>query len=263
MQVFSARRRFQEHNRLPGLFSQQKGSCCLLTRHELKEQLQHDQFTDAVSSAVGYASSHRQSLVRWSVIGAVVLVIAAGAWWYLRSQRDARREDLATALAVLDAQIGPPNEYAKTFATESAKQDAGVKALSDVVGKDGGSKEGLIAQYYRGTLRAQTSGKAGAESDLKTVADSSSEVAPLAKIALAQIYMGEKKTTEAQGLLKGLVDDPKDLVSKAQAQVLLAQMQKTLNPQQSKDALKSIDNTDQLRPAVKKATEQLNSELTK
>lgn len=234
-----------------------------MTRHELKEQLQHDHFTDAVSSAVGYASSHRQSLIRWSVIGAVIAIIAVGAWWYLRSQRDARRHDLATALAVLDAQVGPPNEYAKTFATEDAKQDAGLKALSDVVSKDGGSKEGLIAQYYRGTLRAQKSDKAGAESDLKTVADSNSEVAPLAKIALAQIYLGEKKTTEAQGLLKGLADDPKDLVSKAQAQVLLAQIDETANPQRSKDVIRSIDPTDQLRPAVKKATEQLNSELTK
>lgn len=234
-----------------------------MTRHELKEQLQHDQFTDAVSSAVGYASSHRQSLIRWSIIGAVIVVIAVGAWLYLRSQREARRQDLATALAVVDAQVGPPNDYAKTYPTEDAKQDAAMKALSAVVSKDGGTKEGLIAQYYRGTLRVQKNDKAGAEADLKTVADSNSEVAPLAKIALAQIYISEKKTIAAQGLLKGLVDDPKDLVSKAQAQVLLAQLDQTTDPQQSKNVLRGIENTDQQRPAVKKATEQLNSELTK
>ena len=166
-------------------------------------------------------------------------------------------------MGVLDAQVGPPNDYAKTYATEDAKQDAEMKALSDVVTKDGGTSEGLMAQYYRGTLRAEKNDTAGAEADLKTVADSSSEVAPLAKIALAQIYIGEKKTAEAHGLLKGLVDDPKDLVSKAQAQILLAQMDQSASPQQAKDALKSLDATDQLRPAVKKAVEQLNSELTK
>ncbi len=46
-----------------------------------------------------------------------------------------------------------------------------------MVAKDGGTREGLIAQYYLGTLKAQQGDNKGAEADLSTVAGSSSEAA--------------------------------------------------------------------------------------
>jgi len=235
----------------------------LLTRHELKEQLQHDQFTDAVSGAVGYASSHRQALVRWLVGGAVVLILAGGIWWYRSKEAETRRSELGAAMSILDAQVGATSDSAKTYPTEDAKKDAWMKAISGVANKYGGTQEGLIAQYYRGAARAQKNDMAGAESDLRAVANSSNSVTPLAKIALVQLYLGEKKTAEAQTLLQELVKEPTPLVSKAQAQVLQAQVNETSNPQAARDALKSIDASDQQRMAVKRATEQLNSQLAK
>jgi hypothetical protein len=217
-----------------------------LTRHELKEQLQHDHFTDAVSGAVGYASSHRQALVRWLVGGALVLILAGGIWWYRSKQADTRREELGAAMSILDGQVGGTSKLAKTYPTEDAKKDAWLKAISGVASKYGGTQEGLIAQYYRGAARAQKDDMAGAESDLRAVANSSSSVTPLAKIALVQLYLGEKKNAEAQALLRELVKEPTPLVSKAQAQILQAQVNETSNPQ-----------------AVKRATEQLNSQLAK
>jgi hypothetical protein len=234
-----------------------------LTRHELKEQLQHDQFTDAVSGAVNYASSHRQTLIRWCVGGVVVLILAGGFWWYRQKQTGTRREELGAAMSIMDAQVGPPNDFAKTYPTEDAKNDAWKKAISAVAAKYSGTPEGLIAQYYRGVTRAQKDDAAGGESDLRAVADSSSSVAPLAKIALAQLYIGEKKTGEAQSLLQQLIKEPTPLVSKAQAQILEAQLDESANPQAAKDALKRIDATDQQRAAVKRATEELNSQLAK
>jgi predicted negative regulator of RcsB-dependent stress response len=131
------------------------------------------------------------------------------------------------------------------------------------VSKYPGSREGLIAQYYLGTLKAQANDTKGAESDLRRVADSTSEVAPLARIALAQVYLGEKKIAEAQGLLRAIINSPTSLVSKAQAQILLAQIDQSVNPAESKNILKSIDKSDQGRPAVSRATDQLSSQLAK
>ncbi len=88
-------------------------------------------------------------------------------------------------------------------------------------------------------------------------------MAPLAKIALVNLYLGDKKGVEAQGLLQGLIKDPSPLVSKAQAQILEAQVDQATNPQAAKDALKSIDAAAQQRPSVKRAIEQLNSPLAK
>jgi len=233
-----------------------------LTRHELKEQLQHDQFTDAVSNVVGYTASHRRNFVQWGIAAGVVLVLAGVAWWYMSYQRSLRQQDLSVALSIMDAPVGPPNDYAKTYATEEAKQQALLQALSGVVKKDGGSREGLIAQYYLGTVKARTNDMKGAESDLRTVANSGNVTSPLAKIALAQIYAGQNRLTEAQGLLRSIVNSPTDLVSKAQAQILLAQLNQTTNPKEAKNILQSIEKTERQRAAVSRAADALSAQLS-
>jgi hypothetical protein len=236
-----------------------------LTRHELKDQLQHDHFTDAVSGAVTYATSHRQNLIRYGIAAALVILIAGGVWWYMSSQTDQRRQELDSAMSILDAQVGPAaaDTSAKTYPTEDAKKDAWMKALSAFISKYNGTSEGNIAQYYRGTERAQKDDQAGAESDLRVVADSNSSISPLAKIALANLYLGEKKNVEAQTLLQSLTKDSSPLISKAQAQILQAQLNQSSNPQAAKDVLKSIDPADKKRDAVARAAEAVTSDLSK
>ncbi len=233
-----------------------------MTRHELKEQLQHDQFTDAVSKIVTYATENRERVFRLLVALAIVLAVAGGLFWYFSSRSAARERDLQAAFQVLEAPVGPPNDYAKTFPTQQAKTQASIKALSNVVAKDGGSRQGLIAQYYLGTLKAQQGDTKGAEADLTNVADSGSEVKSLAKIALAQVYVGEQKTTEAQKLLQSMIDKPTDLVSKAQAQILLAHLDETISPQEAKVLLQSLKTPGQ-RPAVDRAVSALQAQISK
>ncbi len=233
-----------------------------MTRHELKDQLQHDHFTDAVSDIVGYISSNREILTRWIVGLGIVLILAGGAFWYASYRRSIRQQDLQAAFDVLETPVGPANQFSKTYPSQDAKQQASLKALSSVVAKDGGSREGLIAQYYLGTLKAQKQDTKGAESDLRTVADSSSECAPLAKIALAQLYAGENRVTEAQALLRSMVNKPTDLVSKAQAQVMLAHLDATTNPQEAKKILQTLRTPNQ-DPAITRAADQISAQLTK
>jgi len=231
-----------------------------LTRHDLKEQLQHDEFTDAVSSAVSYTQSHRQQIIRWSVIAAAVIVVAGGIWAFLNYQKTQRENDLSAAMAVVNAQVGPPNDFLKTFPTQDAKDAAAIKALSDAAAKDGSSNEGMIALYTLATFKAKKD-QASAEPDFQRVADSGTTVAPLAKIALAQLYIGENKTPQAQDLLRSIINKPTDLVSKAQAQILLAQTEATVNPVDSKATLKMISPEDQKRQAVSRAADSVSAQL--
>ncbi len=236
-----------------------------MTRHELKDQVQHDQFTDAAANFVNYASSHRDKLIRWILAGVAVLALAGAAFWYASYRESVRQQDLDAAFQVLDAPVGqanPADPSAKTFPTQDAKTKSSMKALSNVLSKDGGTREGSIAQYYLGTLKAQSGDTRGAESDLNAVATSSSACAPLAKIALAQLYASENKTSQAQGLLRGLANNPSDLVSKAQAQILLAHLDETTNPQEAKKILQSLKGPTQ-DPAVSRAVDQLSAQLTK
>ena len=233
-----------------------------MTRHELKEQLQHDQFTDSVSSALVYASSHKRTLTKWGIAVAALVLVGIGIAWMNSYRRSQRQQDLQAAFQVLDAQVGPPNEYAKTFATQDEKTQASIKALAAVVAKDGGTSEGYLAQYYLGTLKAQKGDNAAAEADLRAVAASDSDSAALAKIALAQLYLATKRTPEAQALLRTLVDKPTDLVSKGQAQILLAQIDSTTSPQDARKLLQSL-KTPTASPAVTRAADQLLAELNK
>lgn len=232
-----------------------------MTRHELKEQLEHDSFTDAITQVVDYATSHRQELIRWVSIGVVVLVVAGGAFWYAQYRAFARRQDLNNAFAVADRPVGAAAPGVSSFATEDAKNQAVLKAFSDVMAKDGGSHEGLIAEYYVGTLKAKKGDIQGAEADLSRVADSSAKIAPLAKIALAELYAGSSMS-QAQSLLQSIINKPTDLVSKAQAQILLARLQENTNPQQAKKLLQSA-TTESKDPIVDRVAQQVSSQMAK
>jgi predicted negative regulator of RcsB-dependent stress response len=233
-----------------------------LTRHELKEQLQHDHFTDAVSDVLTYALSNRQRLIRWIVIAVVVLVLGAGALWFSAYKRSIREQALAAALHVIESPVGASTQLPNSYPTQAAKQQAEIKVLSDMVSKYGGTREGLVAQYYLGTIKAERNDSKGAESDLRRVADSGSDFAALAKIALAQLYAGENRISEARALLRSIANKPSDLVSKAQADILVAQLDLTTNPQEAKKVLQSLRAPNQ-PPAVSRAVDQLSGQVTK
>ncbi len=105
---------------------------------------------------------------------------------------------LEAALIVAQAPVGASNQGGMSYPTQEAKNQASLKALSEVISKHGGSKEGLIAQYYRGTVEANMGNNSAAQSDLKAVANSSSQFASLAKVALAQIDADENRVADAQ-----------------------------------------------------------------
>lgn len=232
-----------------------------MTRHDLKEQLQHDQFSDSVSKVVNYTYRNRQQVIRWSVVALVVLALVGAGIWYSSYRTGQRRADLEGAFEVASAQVGASGEFGKSYPTEEAKRQAELKAFSDVASKDGSSHEGRLALYYLGTLKAQSDPK-GAEADLKEVSDSSSDVAPLAKIALSQLYSGQNRTADAQSLLRSLIDHPSSLVSKAQAQVLLAQLEQTTNPKDAKKILQNL-KADKNDPVVARAADQITAQMAK
>jgi predicted negative regulator of RcsB-dependent stress response len=233
-----------------------------LTRHELKEQLQHDQFRDAVSDVLTYALSNPKRLVRLIVVAVLVLVLIGGALWFAAYKRSVRQGALAAALSVIETPVGTTSQPPNSYPTQDAKQQAEIKVLSDMVGKYGGTREGLIAQYYLGTVKAERNDTKGAESDLRRVADSKNEFAPLAKIALAHLYASENRISDAKALLRSIANKPSDLVSKAQAEILLAQLNLTINPQEAKKILQSLKGPNQ-PPPVSRAVDQLSGQLTR
>ena len=128
-----------------------------------------------------------------------------------------------------------------SFPTQPAKDAAGVKSMTDVATKYDGTRQGGVAHYYLGGLAADKGNLAEAEKQFKAVADTGDKnYASLAKLSLATIYGSEGKRAEGEQLLRSLVSNPTDLVSKEQATIALAKYLAPYNPQEARKLLEPL-----------------------
>jgi hypothetical protein len=234
-----------------------------LTRHELKE-LQQDQFATKVVDAVGFVSSHRSMAIRWTLIALAVVLLVGGGYRFYTQKRAERQADLREAFDTLEGSAGAQaSPYTKNFSSVDERDAASLKAFSQVAAKYSGSKEGYLAQYYVAVLRNSKGDTDAAISILREVAGCRYSVAALAKVALANLLMGEGKYPEAEQILRSLVDKPTDLVSKKAAQVLLARVIGKHDPKAARELLSSIEagKRDPEHPAVVRAIQIVQGEL--
>lgn len=211
-----------------------------MTRHELKE-LEHDPLAVKVGDALQYTTEHKSQVIRWAAVALAALVLAVGGSWYWNHLKEQRQADLRGAFQVAEATVGKENNaFGKNFPTQQAKDDATLKAFAEVAAKDAGTKEGDIAAYRTAVLRSQKGDTNAALGILKGVADGGRELAPVATLAMANLYAGQGKYLDAETLVKGLVDRPTALVSKEQAQIQLATIMGKHDPAAAKKLLDSI-----------------------
>lgn len=209
-----------------------------ITRKELKR----DKFALEVEHTVEYVAEHRKAVIRYSVIGAAVLIAILAFFAYRRQQQGVRQEALTSALEIQQAVVGPaPNEFIRAYPTEQAKNEAASKALADLAAKYSGSEEGVIAEYYLGTNAADQGKIAEAEKWLKDVADSGgANYASLAKLTLADVYKAQGKLGEGESLLRSLIAKPTDFVSKEQATIALADLIAASKPAEARKLLEPL-----------------------
>jgi predicted negative regulator of RcsB-dependent stress response len=206
-----------------------------------RRELKHDKFVDQVGHGVEYAAEHRSQLVKYGIAALVVLLIAAGSYWYINHQRDVRQAALRDAMAAFEAGVGQGGEFVRSFPTQDAKDKAVVKELGDVASKYSGKEEGKIAEYFLGLHYSDKGNLAEAEKHLKAVADSGKgDYASQAKLSLAQVYDSTGRQADAEKLLRSLIDDPTMLVSKEQATITLARLLAAKNPAEARKLLEPL-----------------------
>ena len=226
------------------------------TRHELKEQVQHDHFTDTVDVALDYVAMHRRMVTIYGAIAIAVVVIVGLTAWYMQHQKQARRQALSGALEIVEAPISAQaTPYGKSFPTKPAKDQAAIKALSDVASKYSGTEAGDAAQYFLGTIQVDNNKYADAEKNFKAVSDSKTPYSAFAKVALAELYAGQGRVDQAKTILDGLIQHPTPLVSKDQATLLLAGILKNSDPARARQLAESLKGPSQ-RAGVQRAADQ-------
>lgn len=204
-----------------------------------RKELRHDAIALGVGKTLGYAGAHRGQIVKIGGAVLALIVIVAGVFYYRNAQREVRQSMLGEAIAAQNAPVGQaPPTGGLSYPTEAAKRDAVAKAYQRLVSEHGGSTEGYIAQYTLGSLDAEAGRNDEARRKFQDVIDhADANYASLAKLSLAQLNFATGKTAEAQTLLKDLIANPTELVSKNQATYTLA---RGLAPTQPEEARKLL-----------------------
>jgi predicted negative regulator of RcsB-dependent stress response len=161
---------------------------------------------------------------------------------YARRQHSAREQALSRAIQIQETKVGPPTPGQNlNFPTQEVKDQAALKAFADVRAQYGSTTEGYIAQYYMGSIKAD-SGKLGeAEKDFKEVADHGDEkFASLAKLSLAQIYFADGRVDQGEALLRELIAKPTIFVSADQATITLARFLAPKKPAEARKLLEPL-----------------------
>lgn len=161
-------------------------------------------------------------------IGAVVLIlliVAAGIIYQQRSEAAATA--FGNAISVYSTPIADPAQPLppgmKSYPSAEERAKAANPLFADVAKRYGSTDSGHNALYFSGLTEAEMGNTAGAESTLRKAADlSDSNVAALAKLALANLLAQHNGTSDAIRLYDELSKHPTATVPAAAAQLQLA-----------------------------------------
>jgi tetratricopeptide (TPR) repeat protein len=159
-----------------------------------------------------------------------VLVLAAasvGSWYYLNQQDQKASLEMSQAVRTLNTPVRPPNmppqPEAPSFARSAERATAAHKQFQAIVDKYPHTHSAEFARYFLGLTAADLGDKAAAERELqKVVSSSDSDLAGLAKMALASVYRNTGRDQQAVDLYKQLAAKPTSTVGKVTAQMELA-----------------------------------------
>jgi predicted negative regulator of RcsB-dependent stress response len=211
-------------------------------KRQTRKNLKTDKFAEEVGHTFEFLSEHSSEAKRYGAIALVVIAAAAGYFYYSLHQATVRAEALAQTLRVDDATVGSNVQQANLhFDTEEQKAKARTKALTDTATKYHGTQEGAIAAFYLASDAADKGDMADAEKRYKDIMDSAPKAyASMARLALAQIYIGTGRNAEAETLLKYAIDHPTSTVSKEEATLTLAQLIAKTNPAEARKMLEPL-----------------------
>lgn len=186
------------------------GFMARITRRELKR----NELVESFDKTVDYVSHHRRGAVEALAAVGVVVLIAAG-FFFFRGwrERQAGRE-LSAALGILETPLaGDPAAASapRTFATAAERESEAVKHLK-AASEKGGTAAGRAAQVIlvaRGEKSAQSPATLA-----KAARDEQAEVAAAAEIDSARLLSADGKTTEAIDRLKRAIESPKSAAPK-------------------------------------------------
>jgi len=193
------------------------------TRHALKK----DKFASATAGSVSWVTENRSSVVRWVIIGVVVLALVIGGLVFWNLQSAAAETALGAALDTYASPLATPGAPAPagSYASASDRAKAANQQFMDVAHKYGWLSDGGKAHYFAGVTYQELGQTNSAESELKAAAGAwDSNLSGLANLALAGLYHQTGRDPQAIELYNKLSGKPTTTVPAGVAQLDLANL---------------------------------------
>jgi len=233
------------------------------TRHQLKQDAFSRVTIEAAEKTAHWTVEHRSTLIIAGIIAAVVLAAGVGGWYYLSAQDEKASLELAQAVRTMQTPLRPAGTPAQpevaTFTSVKERTQAAQKQLQAITDKYPHTRTADMAHYFLGVTSAEASDNAAAERNFKEVASSGNrELASVAKSALAAVYGQTNRTKEAAALYQELINKPTTSVSKATAQLQLAELYQNSNqPLDAKRIYEQVKRENPANEAGQLATQRL------
>ena len=205
------------------------------TRHALKQ----DALVEATRTSVDWFQENRSRVIAAAVAVVVCLALLITGIVLYDNRSAAAEVALGEAMDTYSAPLNqpgqPPVPGQKTFATAADRAKAANQQFGQVASQYSLFSAATTARYFAG-LTAIDLGQTGpAETDLQKVADGhNSEVAALAKVALANLYQQTNRDSQAVVLLNQIIAKPTSTVPADAAKLQLAAIYEKTNPTEAK-----------------------------
>jgi hypothetical protein len=210
------------------------------TRRQMKE----DKFAETAQGAMLWARGHQQGTL-WTVLAAVVVIgLGTGFYFWNASQTDQANMEMSKAMRTFNARLRGPDVPAgddQSFTSMAERGKAAEKEFRAIADKYSMTKPGKMAKYLAAVSVLQSGDTATGEQQLKSIADSgNSDTSGLAKMALASLYRATKREGEAAKIYGDLTAHPTSSVSRAEAQLAMAEMYENSDPKQAEKIYQDI-----------------------
>lgn len=229
------------------------------TRHALKK----DKFVQAANTSADWVTDHRDTVVRWSILGGIALIVVVAGLIFTNIRSTSADTALGAAMDIYNAPLAMPGQPATqgVYATSADRSKAANSQFVAVANQYGWMGQGKIARYFAGVTYQDLGQTSSAESDLKTAAGSwNRNLSNLAKIALAGIYRQTGRDSQAVDLYNQIVSHPSTTVTAAVAQLDIADLYQAQGKQDQARALWAhIQDTDKQSAAAQIAAQKLSA----
>ncbi|MBT9331053.1 coatomer subunit epsilon [Paracidobacterium acidisoli] len=230
------------------------------TRHALKQ----DSFVDATASSLDWVSEHRGLVIKTAVTVVIVAAVIVTAV-LIYTSRESKAEGLfGQAMNIYETPLSQPGQPADpgqpSYATAVQRAKAAYPLFSQVANDYGWLRVGANARYFTGLTELDLGQSSAAESDLKKASGSmDSNLAALAKAALANVYHQTGRDSQAIDLLQGLIKNPTVTVPAGAAKLQLAALYEISRPQEAKRLYAELKDQDKETAAGMIATQKLQT----